>query len=79
MDDNDVYFGGHQTPKFDRKKKSGGFQSMGLLKFLFLFFINFSYLIIMFKGFAWQILKAILNSGYKQPTPIQRKVLMFKK
>lgn len=33
MDDNDVYFGGHQTPKFDRKKKSGGFQSMGLLKF----------------------------------------------
>lgn len=38
--------------KFDRKKKSGGFQSM---------------------GFSWQILKAILNSGYKLPTPIQRK------
>ena len=31
MDENDGYFGGsNQTgPKFDRKKKSGGFQSMG--------------------------------------------------
>lgn len=25
-------------------------------------------------GFAWQILKGILHSNYKQPTPIQRKV-----
>ncbi len=24
-------------------------------------------------GFSWQVLKAILNSGYKLPTPIQRK------
>ena len=29
------------------------------------------------KGFSWQILKAILNSGYKQPTPIQRKVIQI--
>ncbi|RNA16152.1 ATP-dependent RNA helicase DDX54 [Brachionus plicatilis] len=38
----------------EKKKKSGGFQSM---------------------GFNWQILKSILNSGYKQPTPIQRKAI----
>lgn len=26
-------------------------------------------------GFSWQILKSIINSGYKQPTPIQRKAI----
>ena len=73
MDDNDVYFGGHQTPKFDRKKKSGGFQSMGILFEKNKLSLSNHYLL-KNKGFAWQILKAILNSGYKQPTPIQRKV-----
>lgn len=38
----------------NKKKKSGGFQSMGL---------------------SWQILKGVLNNGYKVPTPIQRKTV----
>ncbi len=26
-------------------------------------------------GFSWQLLKSIINSGYNQPTPIQRKAI----
>lgn len=38
-----------------------------------IFLINLNIFLFFFKGFSWQILKAILNSGYKLPTPIQRK------
>ena len=33
----------------------------------------------LFIGFSWQILKSIINSGYNQPTPIQRKVTIIAK
>lgn len=68
---------------FDTKKKAsgGGFQSMGKKKFLFILNLisitrqfNF-FKLSFFKGFSWQILKSIINSGYKQPTPIQRKAI----
>ena len=39
-----------------KKKKSGGFQSM---------------------GFSNNVFKGITKRGYKVPTPIQRKVLLF--
>lgn len=62
-----------------KKKKSGGFQSMGMFdqvislsdhgycysKLFFLYIL----------GLSQPVLKGILTKGYKVPTPIQRKVI----
>lgn len=51
-----------QMQAVNRKgKKSGGFQSMGIIGII--------------QGLSYPVYKAILNQGYKIPTPIQRKAI----
>ncbi|KAJ3195266.1 ATP-dependent RNA helicase ddx54, partial [Entophlyctis luteolus] len=52
-----------------RHKKSGGFQSMGKL------FLSAHNLILLTAGLSYPIYSAIIQKGYKIPTPIQRKAI----
>ena len=57
-----------------KKKGGGGFQSFGMIKFVFLCLITCGNMSI---GLSSAVYKGVMKKGYRLPTPIQRKVTII--
>ena len=60
-----------------KKKKSGGFQSMGESFSLLPPFLPDAKTLEMSPGLSGRVFKGIMKKGYRVPTPIQRKVRYY--
>lgn len=75
-----------------KKKKSGGFQSMGKRLYRqckysmwiniqclhqFILLKNLPYFLNLISGLSYPVYKGVMRKGYKVPTPIQRKVIWY--